>query len=96
MIHLLNKNMYITHRHGQQCDDNRRERGVWVGGGWQSEGKRGQQETAWGNEHTVQCADDVLWSCALDTCIASQKRFYLFLFLGEGEGGKKRSTEMLM
>ena len=23
----------------------------------------------WGGEHTVQCADDVLWNCAPKTCI---------------------------
>ena len=39
-----------------------------VSGGGQRWGM-GRKETAWGDEQTVQCADDALLSCTLDTCM---------------------------
>ena len=27
------------------------------------------RDLTWGDEHTIQCTDDVLWNCAPETCI---------------------------
>ena len=34
-------------------------------GGFHGDGQRPD----WGGEHTLQCTDDVLWSCVPETCI---------------------------
>ena len=45
-----------------------RERGEgW--GRWVKGRKWGWKETAWSNGHTMQCADDILLSCTLETCM---------------------------
>ena len=56
----------MTHRHRRQIADSQRER-EWGGSG-QSGGKRGQKETL-GAEHIMQCAGDILLSCARETSL---------------------------
>ena len=48
---------YMTHRHGQQCADGWRERGIGVGGGGQMGRER---EFAWSDGCMMQHAGDVL------------------------------------
>ena len=33
---------------------------------------RDERDFAWGNGHTMQCADDILLSCPLETCMVLQ------------------------
>ena len=43
-----------------------------ISGGRQRDGKLGGKETAQGDGCTMQCADDVLLSCTLETCVVFQ------------------------
>ena len=57
---LTKKHTHITRRHRQQYGDSQEVRGPGVGG--KSEGRWSCRDFAWGDECTIQCADDVLLS----------------------------------
>ena len=68
---LTKKHIYIPQRHRQQCGNSQRERGRGGGGGGQRwRDVRVEGDFAWGDGRTVRGADDVLLSCALETCMA--------------------------
>ena len=64
--------VYILFKHRKLYGDSQRPEGKGVGGRWRwaKWGKMGTERNfAWGSGHTVQCADAVLLSCTLDTCM---------------------------
>ena len=58
------------HTHTQQCGDSQAESRGWGRWRWANVEEMGtERDFAFGNEHTMQCTDDVLLIRILETCM---------------------------